>query len=136
MFEVGIEQLFEEIKNLKEDQNIFLDISKDDSNKLKLISLQKQSMENLFNSYINNTNELANEMNLDNFLNKYYEKFKEEYEIITNNILKYGKDIYNLLENSIINDNKVYYYYIDWNINKLIIGKNFLNKKGCEIQCK
>lgn len=125
MKKIDIMELNDEIKNLKIEENIFLDISIEDIKKSKLYGLQLMSMDNLFKSYINNTSEIANQLNLDKFLDKYKETFSNNYDIITKNILSYGKDIYVLLENTIQNGRKKYHYYIDWNIEKIIIRCNY-----------
>ncbi|MFT5873854.1 MAG: hypothetical protein ACI8WT_002806 [Clostridium sp.] len=81
------ENILEELKNLQVGQKLFIAISSDISNTIQLLSLKCKSYENLFQSYINNTNEEASAMNVDIFLKKYTEAFTQ-IELLKERMLK------------------------------------------------
>ncbi|MCH4199289.1 MAG: hypothetical protein LKF87_03720 [Clostridium tyrobutyricum] len=84
---VNKENLLEELKNLKVGETLFVSIDKDVSNAIQLLFIKVQSYRSLFSSYINNTVQEANKLNLDAFLEK-YAKANQEIEILKSNMLK------------------------------------------------
>lgn len=125
MENIKYDNLLETLKNLKQDEKIYLRVNDDILNVIELSTVQSNSMENLFMSYLNNTSTVYNQMNLERFLNKYAEKFKLKMKTIEDCIFSLGEDVYNLINYSIFNGRKKYYYFIDFNLKRLIIGCNF-----------
>lgn len=60
------------IKELKKNEQIFIeDINNDLCNNISILQFQLDSYDKLFTSYMNNTSEIANELNLKKFLDIY-----------------------------------------------------------------
>jgi len=70
------------IKALKPGEKAVFDTPEDACKKLKLIMLQKQAYENLFQSYINRTTEQADAFNLEAFLQAYARLHIAQTEIV------------------------------------------------------
>jgi hypothetical protein len=118
--EIDIKQ---QIIQLKFDESIFINI--DDENiykKIELINIQKQSYENLFMSYINNTCESANEFNLNQFLEKYTNLCYEQNDLIKSTIINLlGTDVYMFL-------NILPCIEYNFTLNGLLISKKIIMK--------
>src|SRR3712207_88151 len=106
MENIKYDNLLETLKNLKQDEKIYLRVNDDILNVIELSTVQSNSMENLFMSYLNNTSTVYNQMNLERFLNKYAEKFKLKMKTIEDCIFSLGEDVYNLINYSIFNGRK------------------------------
>ncbi|MBU5254987.1 hypothetical protein [Tissierella praeacuta] len=118
MEKINYDNLLNEIKSLKKDENIFLDIDEDMSNLLKITDIKLKSYENLYISYINNTCERADKFNLDNFLVRYSDLYIKR-QLIMKKIAKeiLGCDCYEF----IIGNN--YNYNINYDLNLLNVFK-------------
>jgi len=116
--------LLDQVVRLTPDQRLFIDFPKDVCNKLELLGLQIKSDENLFQSYLNNTHEVASEMNLKTFLDTHAERIREKDELFLSTILKcLGTIAYNY----IMSTGNTAFYSLDTKINKLVIGKRPIN---------
>lgn len=118
---IKFENLLNELKNLKKDEQIFVDVSEDIMERIKLTKLRQKAYENLFESYINNSNEEeALKFNLDKFLDKYTEFFIQTDDMIREEIIKsIGVAAFEYLT-KVPNFN----YQFDYILNKLIIYKS------------
>lgn len=109
--------ILNKLKQLQEDERLFISINKELSNAIKLYDIKFTSYDNLFMSYINNTIEEANKINIDNFLDR-YTKCALQRELLIEKILK------NCLGNDFEFFRKENFkYIIDYSINQLIIMK-------------
>lgn len=112
------EELKEKLLNLEKGESIFIPVDKDDCNSINLLMYQLQSLDNLFMSYMNKTNEQANAESLNTFLNVYVNKFLEKEEFIKNSVTKIiGSELYRLILTSGIK------YNIDTNLYVMKIFK-------------
>lgn len=75
MKKVDKKNLLEEIKKLGVKQTIFIPISEDIGNVMKLTDIKIQSYNNLFMSYVNSTGQSPNRLNIDNFFKQYTDTF-------------------------------------------------------------
>jgi len=120
MEKILAENLLDEIIRLTPEQKIFINFPNEVCDKLELLIFQIKSMENLFQSYINNTSDVANELNMEKFLNKYVDLAREKETLFKDNVLKcFGLDVYNYCTNR--NNNII--YSLDFKLNKLVIIK-------------
>jgi hypothetical protein len=117
MYEVQFSELDNELKKIKLNERLFINIDKRVCDSIKLLDLQCKSYDNLFMSYINNTHEDANKFNVENFLNKYTEAFTKM-ELFKDIILReaLGKSYKYFKQNE-------FRYIIDYELNILIIFK-------------
>lgn len=120
MEKIPAENLFDEVTKLTSDQRILVDFPLEVCNRLELLGFQIQSAEGLHRSYINNTSEVANELNMDKFLRKYIDLAREKDTVFKDTVLKcLGTKVYDYL---IDRSNKLF-YHLDFNIKKLVIRK-------------
>lgn len=77
MQEISKTKIVEELKNLKQDESIILDLSSETCLVFDFLNYQVYSLENLFTSYINRTNDSYNEENFNKFIETYTNKIIE-----------------------------------------------------------
>lgn len=112
--------LLHEVEELSQDQCIFIDYPYAVSNQLELLDLQIFSAEKLFHSYIDSTSELANEFNLDKFLNFYADLVHKRDSLSFDTMLAHiGTAVFNYCRDP---ENKTR-CFLDRNIGKLVIDK-------------
>lgn len=99
------------IKELQQNEQIFIEgINNDFCNNIAILQFQLDSYDKLFASYMNNTSEMANELNLNKFLDIYSNQcaemetikiellkdiLKEEYQYLIENNFRYNLDYIN-----------------------------------------
>lgn|GEM_PF-6035498 len=122
---IQAENLLDEVKDLSPEQRIFVGFPENVRNRLELLSLQIKSAENLFQSYINSTSEIASELNLTKFLNLYTDLAREKDELFRDTVIKcLGTEVYSY----IICPQNGLFYMLDSRVNKLVIGKRGLKQ--------
>ena len=125
MKKILAKNLLDEIIKLTPEQKIFIDFPTEVCNKLELLGLQIKSLQNLFQSYLNDTNESANEFNLNKFKDMFAELVIEKEILFKDNVLKcLGTKVYNYCDNK---NNKVI-YSLDFNLKKLVVMKQGMFK--------
>jgi len=67
---VEFSSLLEALLGLEGDQKIFVSFDVNDAKRMRFLNYQKSALENVVLSYINATNELANEVNFNRFVEK------------------------------------------------------------------
>lgn len=117
---IAPENLLGKISELSEGQTIFIDFTFETSNKLELLTLQIQSAEKLFQSYMSDRVGTASEMSLKKFLETYADLVREKERIFRDeSIWLLGTKVYNFCN---IPTNKLK-YYLDFRLKKLVISK-------------
>lgn len=99
--EINSKDLINSIISLKQDQRIFIPIEEDMARDLKFVFYKRQGLDNLFLSYMNNTVEQANQMNLETFVDRVARSQVEENEIIRHiGLTLLGTDIFDYLSDT------------------------------------
>lgn len=111
------ENLLEELQNLNVGESIFIPLSEDFCNVIKLNDIQMQSYNNLFMSYLNNTCEEANKLNLDKFMNMYTLKYANS-ELLKSDVLALMLD-----DATEYFNNNAFKYLFNYTLNILEISK-------------
>jgi len=120
MKKILAKNLLDEIIKLTPEQKIFIDFPTEVCNRLELLGLQIKSLQNLFQSYLNDTNESANEFNLNKFKDMFADLVIEKEMLFKDNVLKcFGTKVYNYCMDR---NNKVG-YSLDFNLKKLVVIK-------------
>lgn len=125
--QINSSNMMEEIKNLGINENIYLDCPKEMGEEVKSAVIINSANNELMENYIDISNEEMYPDHAQEFLKKYQESYENEFTKVRECVTKLcGIDIAKLLYNCEKRGkmNK-YYFYIDWNIRKLIIGCNF-----------
>lgn len=83
----------QEIMKLKAGEKFVMDCAEGVCNKLKLLVLQRQAYENLFQSYLNKTNEMADNFNLEAFMYAYSKVYIAEKILVDETVEGFGIDL-------------------------------------------
>ncbi|MNB91992.1 hypothetical protein D3C81_521360 [compost metagenome] len=96
---------------LRGEERIFCQIDKAIGKQFKYASFKKDGMNNLFLSYMNTTNEQANQMSFDSFIDRYNQILEEEADLFDKIGYQYfGSELYKYL----IDNSTPHEFYIDF----------------------
>lgn len=129
---LAVDEVYAKALTLKDDERIYITIDREVCRDLQYIYYRRQAMENLFMSYLNNTTEEANEMNLKKFTDVFAQTYVEQAQTIEAvGIAVLGQELYTYLSHS----QSSHRYTVDYTHHQLVIhpvNKNVLGACGCQ----
>lgn len=132
--QINSDNILSVIRNLTSEERIMIPIHDDWAREMRFAYFKRQGLENMMLSYINNTTEHANEMNLEKFTERVAMTYIEERDTLKKiGMTVLGKELYEYLVDSDIPQS----FSVDFDRALLIIHPaeaiptNYISECGC-----